>query len=97
MEEIVKERTTALEQSYKNTETLNRIGQELISTLNFENVFEKLYRNVNELMDATIFGVRLVNAENNTIDYLYEYERGERLGTLSGIYGQSRQLLCLVR
>jgi len=83
MEEIVRERTTALEQSYKNTDTLNRIGQELISTLNFENVFEKLYRNVNELMDATIFGVRLVNAEKNTIDYLYEYERGERLGTLS--------------
>ncbi|MBI3135248.1 MAG: GAF domain-containing protein [Bacteroidetes bacterium] len=83
MEEIVRQRTTALEQSYKNTETLNRIGQELISTLNFENVFERLYRNVNELMDATIFGVRLVNSEKNTVDYLYEYERGERLETLS--------------
>lgn len=83
MEEIVRERTTALEQSYKNTETLNRIGQELISTLNFENVFEKLYRNVNELMDATIFGVRLLNSEKNTVEYLYEYERGERLEPLT--------------
>lgn len=83
MEEIVRERTTALEQSYRNTETLNRIGQELISTLNFENVFERLYRNVNELMDATIFGVRLLDNETNTVEYLYEYERGERLEAIS--------------
>ncbi|MBL7897769.1 MAG: GAF domain-containing protein, partial [Crocinitomicaceae bacterium] len=83
MEEIVKDRTTALERSYKNTETLNHIGQELISTLNFEDVFERLYRNVNELMDATIFGVRMLNPEKNTVDYLYEYERGERLSSVS--------------
>ena len=82
MEEQVEERTIALQQSYKNTETLNRIGQELISSLNFEDVFERLYRNVNELMDATIFGVRLLDVENNVVNYLYEYERGERLQSI---------------
>jgi transcriptional regulator with GAF, ATPase, and Fis domain len=83
MEDKVNERTKELERSYRNTETLNKIGQELISSLNFEDVFEHLYRNVNELMDATIFGVRLHKPETNSVEYLYEYERGERLGTFS--------------
>jgi len=83
MEDKVQERTLALEKSYKNTETLNRIGQELISSLNFEDVFERLYRNVNELMDATVFGVRLHNPEENTVEYTYEYERGERLSHIT--------------
>ncbi|MBK7129388.1 MAG: GAF domain-containing protein [Crocinitomicaceae bacterium] len=83
MEGVVKDRTKELQQSYLNTETLNQIGQELISTLNFEDVFERLYSNVNKLMDATIFGVRLFDAEKNTVEYLYEYERGERLNHVS--------------
>jgi len=83
MEDEVQERTLALQQSYKNTETLNQIGQELISSLNFEDVFERLYRNVNKLMDATIFGVRLHKPETNTVEYLYEYERDVRLGIFS--------------
>lgn len=79
MDEEVQARTSELEKIYLNTELLNKIGQELISTLNFEAVFERLYRNVNELMDATVFGVRLYNKEKNCIDYPFEYEKGKRL------------------
>jgi len=82
MDEKVQSRTSELEKIYLNTELLNKIGQELISTLNFEDVFERLYRNVNELMDATIFGVRLYNPEENCIDYPFEYENGKRLGVM---------------
>ena len=78
MEEEVKERTKELETNYKNIELLNKIGQELISTLDFENVIERLYFNVNKLMDASIFGVRLYDEENQSIDYKYDYEGGER-------------------
>lgn len=78
----VQERTKELQKTYKNSELLNKIGQELISTLEFEDVFEKLYKNVNKLMDATIFGVRLYDPENNKILYPYEYERGLRLKPL---------------
>jgi len=79
MESKIKERTAEVERAYKNSDTLNRIGQELISTLSFDDVFEKLYHNVNELMDATIFGVRLFDPERNVIEYRYGYERGQVL------------------
>jgi transcriptional regulator with GAF, ATPase, and Fis domain/co-chaperonin GroES (HSP10) len=79
MEEKVQSRTEELQITYQNSELLNKIGQELISTLNFEDVFETLYENVNQLMDATVFGVRLLNKEENTVEYKYEYERGKRL------------------
>ena len=79
MEEKVQSRTVQLEETYKNSELLNRIGQELISTLDFENVFERLYQNVNKLMDATVFGVRLLDKENQLIRYPFEYEKGKRL------------------
>ena len=69
--------------SHEDSRILNQIGQELISTLDFETVFERLYQNVNKLMDATIFGVRLFDAEKNTVEYLYEYEKGHRLEPLS--------------
>lgn len=78
MEEEVKSRTVELEKNYKNTELLSKIGQELISTLDFENVTERLYKNVNLLMDANIFGVRLYDEENQVIEYKYDYEDGHR-------------------
>lgn len=78
MEEQVEVRTKELEQNHKNIELLNRIGQDLISTLDFENVIERLYKNVNELMPAQIFGVRLLDEEAQMIDYKYDYENGDR-------------------
>ncbi len=78
MEEQVKNRTAELEKNYKNTELLSKIGQELISTLDFENVTERLYKNVNKLMDANIFGVRLYNEAKQEIEYKYDYEDGHR-------------------
>lgn len=78
MEEEVKMRTSELERNYRNIELLNKIGQDLISTLNFEDVVERLYKNVNILLDASIFGVRLFNEEKNTILYKYDYENQTR-------------------
>lgn len=82
MEEMVVERTLELQQSYRNTELLNQIGKQLISTLNFDDVFEQLYANVNQLMDATVFGIRLLNKEQQLVEYHYEYERGKRLDAM---------------
>jgi serine phosphatase RsbU (regulator of sigma subunit)/tetratricopeptide (TPR) repeat protein len=78
MEEQVKSRTAELEKNYKNTELLSKIGQELISTLDFESVTERLYKNVNKLMDANIFGVRLYDEAKQEIEYKYDYEDGKR-------------------
>lgn len=82
MENKVQERTEEIEKFYQNTELLTKIGQQLISTLDFESVFELLYKNVNELMDATVFGVRLLDESKKNVIYKYEYERGHRLGDI---------------
>ena len=79
MDEKVQERTAELQTTYQNSELLNKIGQELISTLDFENVFETLYKNVNKLMDASVFGIRLLDKKSNVIRYPFEYEKGKRL------------------
>jgi len=78
MEQQVKQRTAELEKNYADTELLSRMGQELISTLDFESVTERLYKNVNQLMDANIFGVRLYNEDKQEIEYKYDYEDNKR-------------------
>ncbi|MDF1673747.1 MAG: tetratricopeptide repeat protein [Vicingaceae bacterium] len=78
MELQVKERTAELEKNYSDTELLSKMGQELISTLDFESVTERLYKNMNKLMDANIFGVRLYNEAKQEIEYKYDYEDGKR-------------------
>jgi len=85
MEETVEERTREvvvqkeeIERSYANTRLLSEIGQELTSTLNFETLFAKLHENVNLLMDAAIFGVRIYHEEEQTVEYKFEMENMQR-------------------
>jgi transcriptional regulator with GAF, ATPase, and Fis domain len=86
MESKVKQRTSEvvaqkeeIEQTYNNTKLLGHIGQQIISTLDLEGIFDKLHQNVNELMDATIFSIRTCDYAKNEIDYKYTIESGERL------------------
>ncbi len=67
-----------IEKAHSDTNILNAIGQQLISTLDIEEVFSSLHENVNQLMDAACFGIRLYDPEERVINYKYEYERGER-------------------
>ncbi len=78
MEERVKERTGEIEKAYENNRLLSEIGQQITSSLNFENIFEKLHGYVNQLMNADCFGIRIYNAEAKTIEYKYEIEKGVR-------------------
>jgi serine phosphatase RsbU (regulator of sigma subunit)/tetratricopeptide (TPR) repeat protein len=85
MEETVEERTREvvskkeeIERSYENTRLLSEIGQELTSTLSFETLFAKLHSNVNLLMDAAIFGIRIYHEEEQQVEYKFEMERGIR-------------------
>jgi len=85
MEKIVKIRTAKiveqkkeLEISAKNSAILVEMGNSLSSTLHFEKIFEKLHYNLSKLLDAEIFGVRILDIENQQIHYKYEIESGER-------------------
>lgn len=85
MEDTVRQRTRELqeqkeelERTYLNTRLLSEIGRQLTSTLEFDSIFLKLHENVNQLMDAACFGVRLYHPGKNMVEYKFEMENGER-------------------
>jgi serine phosphatase RsbU (regulator of sigma subunit) len=85
MEALVKERTEQvihqkeeIERSYNNTRLLSEIGQQITSTLDFEKIFKSLHENVNKLMDAACFGVRIYHRDKNMVEYKFEFENDTR-------------------
>lgn len=76
--EVVKQKNQ-IEKTFENTRLLSKIGQDIISTHNLEDIFSQLQKSVNKLMDATIFSIRILNEEKNTIEYKYTIEKGKKL------------------
>ena len=77
-EEVVKQKEE-IEMTYENTKVLSKMGQSIISTHNLERIFDKMHENVNQLMDATIFSIRICDYDKHEIDYRYTIESGRRL------------------
>ncbi|MFO0358518.1 MAG: GAF domain-containing protein [Sphingobacteriaceae bacterium] len=78
LEERVEERTKEINTAYQNNRLLSEIGQQITSTLNFDNIFERLYKYINQLMDAEVFSVRIYHPETDMIEYKFEIEKGVR-------------------
>ncbi|MBK9191870.1 MAG: GAF domain-containing protein [Crocinitomicaceae bacterium] len=83
MEVRVQERTQELIKSHEDSKLLNQIGQELISTLNFNTAMDILYKYVKELMDSSVFSIRLVNTEKDELDYVYSIEHEKHIPPFS--------------
>ena len=79
----VREQKEEIERTYKNQQLLGEIGQQITSTLNFDTIFNKLYENVNKLMDAACFGVRIYHPDRNEVEYKFEIENGHRYEPVS--------------
>nr|MBA3971583.1 GAF domain-containing protein [Bacteroidota bacterium] len=82
LEERVHERTMEIQRSHENTRLLGSIGQQIISSVDFDAIFKNLHQNVSQLMNADCFGVRIFHPDKNEIEYRYEMEKGERLDSL---------------
>jgi len=74
----LEKKTKELEQSYNSVSVLSQIGQSITSTLNLDTILNTVYTNVNEMMDATVFGIGIYNQDQNTIDYRMSMEKGKR-------------------
>jgi len=86
LEEKIKERTVEVlkqkeevEKSYENTKLLSNIGREITSILSVEEIINKVYQNVNKLMDASAFGIGIFNTKENRIDFSGFIENGQKL------------------
>jgi transcriptional regulator with GAF, ATPase, and Fis domain len=111
LEEKVNERTVEVvkqkeevERSYKNTRLLSKLGNDITSTFSVEEIIEKVYANVNSLMDAAGFGIGVYNKEIDKIVFpLYiedtdkfeniEYDPKDITRLTSICYSQGKEII----
>ena len=77
LEEKVKFRTEELQESYNNVEQLGEIGRKITASLSVENIIRTAYKNVNALMDATVFGIGIYDPVMQELHFPATYENGE--------------------
>ena len=61
----------------KNIELLSEIGKQITASLDIETIFHNLYQHVNQLVDATVFGVGIYHPDTQQIEYRLAYEEGK--------------------
>lgn len=76
--EELENKTAELEQSYNSISVLSKIGRDITSTLDLNTILNTVYENVNQLMDASVFGIGVYNTEDSTIDYQLAIDKGKR-------------------
>ncbi len=59
-------------------ELLSEIGKEITASLDLDTILFKLYERVNQIVDASIFGVGLYQPEKRLIEYSLAIENGKR-------------------
>jgi signal transduction histidine kinase/DNA-binding response OmpR family regulator len=59
-------------------EMLSEIGREITASLDLDTILFKLYERVNQIVDASIFGVGLYRPEQHLIEYSLAIENGKR-------------------
>jgi signal transduction histidine kinase/CheY-like chemotaxis protein len=59
-------------------ELLSEIGKEITASLDLNTILFKLYERVNQIVDASIFGVGLYRPEKQLIEYSLAIENGKR-------------------
>ena len=91
LELAVQERTAELAKQKENVELLSEIGKEITASLDMDTIFFKLYEHVNQLVDATIFGVGIFHPEQEQIEYRLAIEKGKRYAPYSRAMSDKNQ------
>ena len=71
-----KQKEISTEQDFK---LLSEIGKAIISSLSVEKIIETVYQNVNQLMDANVFGIGIYNETEQRIEFPGIIEKGQML------------------
>ncbi len=69
----------ALQKSHDRTILLNEIGRQITSTLSVKDIIEKVYENVNKMMDAQNLGIGIYQETDNFLFFPEPIERGNKL------------------
>lgn len=68
-----------LERSYKNIRIISDIGREISSMLDFERIIVRVHEHVNNLMDATEFGIGVYDEKSKVINFALCIYKGQRM------------------
>ncbi|MBC7918182.1 MAG: GGDEF domain-containing protein [Rhodoferax sp.] len=71
-----REMAAALRETAATLETLGTIGREITASLDSKAVFDALHRHVNELLDATVFAIYLIDEEHKFLVPAFAMEQG---------------------
>ncbi|WP_375559524.1 two-component regulator propeller domain-containing protein [Bernardetia sp. OM2101] len=96
---LLENQKTEIERSYSNIRVLSEIGQKITSILDLDAVISAVYEYVNELTDATAFGIGIYNAEKERIDFRGFIENGQRISdSFDNITDENKlSVVCLTR
>lgn len=72
-------KANAIAASYEDIKIIGEIGQKITATLDIKKVLNMVYKNINKLMAADVFGICLYNKEQGSIDFKILIEQGKRL------------------
>jgi ligand-binding sensor domain-containing protein/signal transduction histidine kinase len=94
----VEHQKEVVELAHRNISLLSEIGRKLTAKLDSESIMTMLYENVNELMDASVFGIGVYRPEREMIEYPFAIERGKRYAPYSRSMREPNQLAvwCIV-
>lgn len=66
-------------QASENIELLSQIGKEITSSLNLEEISDKTYQHLNQLMDASIFGIGINIPEAEIVEFKLALKDGKKM------------------
>ncbi|MBC3873614.1 sensor histidine kinase [Undibacterium flavidum] len=88
----VEKQKETLEHAHRNISLLSEIGKEITASLDIESIINLLYQKVNELMDATIFGIGFYDSEADLIRFPFVIEEGKRYAPYTRNFSDKNQL-----
>lgn len=79
----IEQQTHTLRLAYQNLELLGQIGRDVTATLSASEITDIVYKNVNQIMPAQIFGIGIYKPELQIIEFTGAKQNGETLPLMS--------------
>jgi signal transduction histidine kinase/ligand-binding sensor domain-containing protein len=75
----LEQKNAEIEQSYQDMKLLGEMGKDVTAQLSIVKIVDTVYENINKVMDASIFGIGIFNAKDNTLDFYGAKENGDTI------------------
>jgi serine phosphatase RsbU (regulator of sigma subunit) len=75
LKQMLNKKNELISDSNKKIQTLSKIGKKVIKALTFDEIVEIVYRRINRIMDAPIFGIGRINLKDSNFVDFWGYER----------------------